>query len=313
MVVPVEAAEAVSALVQEFPEIQGVQMEGAIESGPNHPEYGEWFADELLVAKEISITVYFPDYVDVAAIPDRLISVLDAVQEAGLSIGQAKSSLRVTSVKEEDWEQAWKEHFHPIPVGEKLLVVPAWELDTIEAKAMTDGRFPIILEPGMAFGTGTHETTQLCLEVLESLTPMTDKTVLDVGCGTAVLSIAAAGLGATSVTAIDIDPIAVQVAIENVERNGCRSAVTVLQGDLLTGFAESQTFDVVLANILRDVVVLLTPQVSQRMTRGSYFISSGYMAQNHQPVLDALKANGFEIRKTLTKGDWATVVAVKTE
>jgi ribosomal protein L11 methyltransferase len=308
LVVPLEAGEAVSALVQEFPEIQGVQMEGAIESTPMHPEYGEWLAEELLAAEDVMVTVYFPEYVEVSAIPNRLLALLDTVAASGLSIGQAKESIQVTRIDESDWENAWKEHFHPIPVGNSLLIVPAWELDSERATH----RLPIILEPGMAFGTGTHETTQLCLEALEGAMPLTEKTVLDVGCGTAVLAIAAAKLGAKQVTAIDIDPVAVQVALENIERNHCGEAVQVLQGDLLNGFAEDQSFDIVLANILRDIVVLLTPQVSQRMKKGSMFISSGYVLQNHEPVRLALIEQGFEIVETLTKGDWATIVAVKS-
>jgi len=309
MQVPHEAADAVSAVLQSFPEVQGVAMEGGVTPDVLHPEYGEFLDDVLRTpSAAVTLTVYVPATHARAALETRIHAALLQVSDAGLEIGQAVASLTLTIVDEEEWASAWKEDYHPIPIAERFLVIPKWDADVTPEEA---GRLRIVLEPGMAFGTGTHETTQMCLEALEDAT-VADRRVLDVGCGTAVLAIGAARLGATRVLAIDIDPVAVAVATDNVVDNGVATVVDVRVGDLLgdTPMDEPQ-FDIVIANILRDVVVALTPQVAPRVRPGGLFITSGYIAA-HVPVVEAaLQASGFTVQKIYQKRDWIALAAVK--
>jgi len=303
-----EAADAVATLLHEFPEVQGVALEGAVESAPQHPEYGEWFSEHLTNEKDVTVTVYFPEHVSSPDIRERVKEVLTRVQAVGLDILQAAADFSLQLVDETSWENAWKEHFHPIPIGERFLIVPKWEQESVASAV--DNRLPIVLEPGMAFGTGTHETTQMCLQAMENIA-LASKRVLDVGCGTAVLSIGAALCGAASVTAVDIDPVAVQVAQQNIADNGFSEVVHAIQGDLLSGFAEGEVFDVAFANILRDVVILLAPQVYRRLSPGGVFVSSGYIESQAPMVQSELGRVGFRVTDRLTKGDWVTLVAVK--
>lgn len=305
--VPSESADAIAALLQDFPEVHGVAMEGAITTGPLHPEYGEWFSVDLTDQHDTTVTIYFPKTVRAEDIRARIQAAVDRVRKAGLDVGRgASTAVSLQLVDESSWENAWKEHFRPIPVGRHLLIVPAWEA----AQTPLGGRQPIYLEPGMAFGTGTHETTQLCLRALEDA-EVADRHVLDVGCGTGVLAIAAARLGAARVQAVDIDPVAVGVAAENARRNGVAEQIEIAEGNLLGGFAEGEQYDVVVANILRDVVILLTPQVASRIRPGGVFISSGYITEHVEQVRNALETHGFVVERTYQDGGWAALMAVR--
>jgi ribosomal protein L11 methyltransferase len=306
LAVPAEASEALAARLQDWPEVQGVAMEGVWDATPPHPEYGEWFDESLLNSDVIQVTVYVPETVAEAVWRARLAEDLAVVASAGLDVGEALDSVRGEQMDEESWASAWKEDFSPIPVGRRFIIVPRWLSDEAE----TDGRLPIVIEPGMAFGTGTHQTTQLCLEAMEVL-PVEGRRVIDIGCGTGVLSIGAARLGAAEVTAIDIDPVAVRAAGANVGDNGLTGVVTVREGDLLRGFPLPHRYDGAVANILRDIVIALAPQAARALNPGGWFITSGFIHTQAGQVEQALRQAGFTVECRLQRDDWVALVAVR--
>ncbi|WAH38539.1 50S ribosomal protein L11 methyltransferase [Alicyclobacillus dauci] len=303
-----EAADAVAALLQDFPDIQGVQLEGIGELQVPHPEYGEWFDEMIVPTDGVQVSIYFPESHSPEDIRGRVENVIRRVQESGLEVGSTGDNVRIESVDDSMWLNAWKEHYEPIPIGDDLVIVPIWNKDDLPEELRR--RKPIIVEPGMAFGTGTHQTTQMCTQALADI-DLSAKQVLDVGTGTGVLAIAAARLGAGHVTAIDIDPVAVRAAKENVAQNDLANHVTVQEGNLLGGFAADTKFDVAIANILRDIVILLVPQVAARMNPGGRLISSGFIDTQAPAVEEALQKHGFRIEHRYQKDDWMALLAVK--
>ena len=216
------------------------------------------------------------------------------------------SEIILNQCKNEDWENNWKQYFHPIPVGEKLLIRPTWE-DEFEA----GDRKVLNIEPGLAFGTGTHETTRLCLETLEKHIHE-GTTVLDIGCGSGILSIASLLLGAEKAVGVDIDALAVKTAIENGEVNNFKEPeYTVLQGNLTDKV--SGKFDVVVANIVADVIIMFCKDVASFMKDDALFITSGIIDTREQDVIDAFNKYGFEIKARHTKGGWVCFECVKGE
>ncbi len=212
-------------------------------------------------------------------------------------------ALSQDSCVEEDWINNWKKYFHPIPVGEKLLIRPLWE-DEYDPQ----GRTVLHLEPGLAFGTGTHETTRLCLELLEKyITPGVD--FLDMGCGSGILSVAALLLGAKSAVGVDIDPLAVKTAQENAQTNGVADRFTGICGNL----AEKVTgkFQVVAANIVADVVILLSKDAPRFLTPDSTYIVSGIIDTREQDVLNALEPTFQVIERREEKGWVAMALKLK--
>ncbi len=305
--VPWEAAEAVAAVLHEWPEIQGVTLEGGPREPVMNPEFGEWM-DELLTDSDTTeVTVYVPEHVPLAEVQRRFVDSLDRVRAAGVAIGNAIETVRIEAVDESSWENAWKEDFQPIPVGEKLVVVPKWWVDDFDPGS----RIPIVLEPGMAFGTGTHATTQLCLEALETI-PLAGASVLDVGCGTAILSIAAGKLGASRVLGIDIDPVAVKAAQANVADNGETERIRIVQGDLLSPSLESG-YDVLVANILRDILIRLMPQAAEKLKPGGSILLSGFVTEQEDAIRQAMSQCGFEVERRLCKEDWVALIGRKTQ
>lgn len=217
-----------------------------------------------------------------------------------------ENEIDLNQCKNEDWENNWKQYFHPIPVGEKLLIRPTWE-DEFEA----GDRKVLNIEPGLAFGTGSHETTRLCLETLEKHIHE-GTTVLDIGCGSGILSIASLLLGAEKAVGVDIDALAVKTAIENGEVNNFREPeYTILQGNLTDKV--SGKFDVVVANIVADVIIMFCKDVASFMKDDALFITSGIIDTREQDVIDAFNKYGFEIKARHTKGGWVCFECVKGE
>jgi ribosomal protein L11 methyltransferase len=303
--VPWEAAEAVAAVLHEWPEIQGVTMEGGPREPVQNPEFGEWM-DELLTDSDTTeITVYVPEHVSQAEVRSRFIDSIERVRAAGMPVGDAIQTISIEPVDESSWENAWKEDFQPIPVGDRLVVVPKWWVDDYDPGS----RIPVILEPGMAFGTGTHATTQLCLEALQEI-PLTGASVLDVGCGTAILSIAAAKLGASRVLGIDIDPVAVKAAQANVADNGETGRIRIVQGDLLSPSLESG-YDVLVANILRDILIRLMPQAAEKLKSGGTILLSGFVTDQEDAIRAAMSEHGFTVEQRLSREDWVAIIGRK--
>ena len=217
----------------------------------------------------------------------------------------------VTPLKDDDWAYSWQKYYKPLSIGERLYVVPQWEKD----KPVPEGRVPFYLNPGLTFGTGSHASTQLCLEGVEAHTKVGDS-VLDLGCGSGILSIAALVLGASSALAVDIDPKAVDVAYENAALNGIgKDRYTVRAGDILTDRALEEElgrekYPLVLANIVADVIIPLSAWAPQVMTEDGVFLCSGIIAPRAQEVAGALARNGLKVVRQREKNGWAALEAV---
>ena len=212
---------------------------------------------------------------------------------------------------ESDWAWSWQKYYKPLAVGERLYIVPDW----LRAEAVPEGRVPVYLDPGLTFGTGGHASTQLCLAGLERYT-VSGAPVLDLGCGSGILSIAALVLGASKALAVDIDPKAVDVAYENAALNGIgKDRYTVRAGDILTDRkleAElgGEKYPLVLANIVADVIIPLSAWVPQVLSRDGVFLCSGIIAPRAREVADALARNGLKVTKKREKNGWAALEAV---
>ena len=220
-------------------------------------------------------------------------------------------SLAVTmkNVKEEDWANNWKKYFKPFAVGEKIMIKPTWE----ELPEKTDKKV-LNIDPGHIFGTGGHETTQLCIELIEEVLKEGDR-VLDIGCGSGILSIASLLLGASYAEAVDIDSNAVEIAYGNAEINGISkecyrvSAGNILEDTLLQKRYGTKEYDVVEANIVADVIIALSEMVPSFLRDKGYFITSGIITARLEDVYEALSENGFQVISTKTKKDWAAVLS----
>ena len=218
--------------------------------------------------------------------------------------------MSVERMQNSDWEYGWKDYYKPIEVGNRLLIIPKWESADIR------GRVPVVLDPGLSFGTGEHPTTQLCLTLLEKRIRGGER-VLDLGCGSGILSIAALNLGAATATAVDIDELCQRVATENAALNGIGpDRFTVLCGDILSDAALLEKlgsgYDIILANIVADVIIALAPVVKTLLAPSGRFLCSGIIAGREAEVADALRRHGFDIADTYSAKDWYAYHCVAT-
>ena len=217
--------------------------------------------------------------------------------------------MTMDNLQEADWENNWKQFYKPMEIGERLLVIPQWEQDDPKVRrALEGGRVPLILEPGLTFGTGSHATTRLCLTVLERAVKGGER-VLDLGCGSGILSIAALRLGAASALAVDIDDKCLDIAYENAAMNGIgKDACTVRVGDVLGDEALRAElgggYDVVLANIVADVIIGLAPVVRSLLAEGGVFLCSGIIDERAEEVAEQLRRAGLEIVETRSAEGW---------
>ena len=216
--------------------------------------------------------------------------------------------IRHRIVDDGDWKDKWKEFFKPARITDRITVCPTWEQYEPE-----EGETVIRIDPGMAFGTGTHETTSSCIILMEKYlnvcgTPE-DMSVLDVGCGSGILSIAAAIMGCNDVTGVDLDPDAVDAAVANAEINNVSGGVKILQGDLTRGL-DIQA-DMILANLTVNLIIMLLSDISKHLAEDGVFIASGILAEQEKQAKEAIEAQGLEITETLAKGDWITIAARK--
>ncbi|MBC8546139.1 50S ribosomal protein L11 methyltransferase [Clostridiaceae bacterium NSJ-31] len=202
-------------------------------------------------------------------------------------------------VREEDWATAWKKYYHPTKVGRRLVVCPSWE-----EYSPAPGEVVLSLDPGMAFGTGTHDTTRLCMRLLEDyVTPDTE--LLDMGCGSGILSISAMLLGGRSAVGVDIDDTAVRIAGENAAMNHVDGRCTFLCGDLTDKVSGS--FNVICANIVADVIIRLSPAIPQYLRPDGVFIASGIIGERAEEVARALEGIGLEIVRREESGGWVAL------
>ena len=210
-------------------------------------------------------------------------------------------TLNTEGVEQEDWQNAWKQYYHAMDIGQRLAIVPGWE------EYDTD-RTVITMDPGMAFGTGTHETTSLCLETLDELVQGGER-MLDIGTGSGILAIAALKLGAKEAEGVDIDPMCVRTAGENARRNGVAERLTVLVGDLSD--KASGVYDIITANIVAAAILSLAPAVPALMAPGAKFIASGIIDERRDEVLDGLTAAGLRPVQVKEKRGWVCIICEK--
>ncbi|HZT42134.1 MAG TPA: 50S ribosomal protein L11 methyltransferase [Chthonomonadaceae bacterium] len=224
---------------------------------------------------------------------------LDRLPEFGLPPIYGAMTLRY--VEDEDWANAWKQHFKPFRLGRRLVVKPSWETYT-----PTDDELILELDPGMAFGTGGHPTTQLCLRALEDHVTL-DMTVADIGTGSGILAIAAANLGAATVYATDIDSLPRKIARENVARNGLEAIVHILEMEDFD--AQARDCDLIVANIVANTIIEIAPSVVPRLKPGGIFIACGIVEEHHDLVQDALRAVGLVAQETLREDIWGCLIS----
>ena len=256
--------------------------------------------DRTLAVGSVTVRAYLPVGPDTPDTRQRL-------EEALWHLGQISPipSPTFTHVAEADWADAWKEHFHPLRVGEHIVIKPTWR--EFQASA---GDIVIELDPGMAFGTGLHPTTQMCLMALEKSIQPGDR-VLDLGTGSGILALAAAKLGARTVLALDTDPVAVAVARENVQLNGATDQVTVAQGSLeqATG-----TYDLVVVNILAKVIIALAREGLAACVRaGGRWVAAGIIDPQVGEVTTALTAAGLRVTEQQRITDWVTLIGCRPD
>lgn len=261
--------------------------------------YGDLIDEKILNAnKDIaSVSVFVPSD---RSYMDDLAYIRQRCGELGLH-----AEIELVGVNEEDWANSWKQYYKPIKIGEKIVICPAWERYTPAA-----GEIVIRMDPGMAFGTGTHETTRLVIRLLEKYTKEGQR-MLDVGTGTGILAICASRLGAEICRAYDIDPTAVRVARENIKDSGLKN-VTCDQSDLLKQVSlEGGQYDLVCANIVADIIIRMTPDVGKYMKDDAVLLASGIIAERCDDVIACFERNGFKVVEKLTDNDWCGLAVMK--
>lgn len=284
-----ELAEAVAELFARYAS-EGVALEW-LPGDEHHPHEG------------IKVTVYVPVEGDVNAAKSK-------VEEGLWHLGQISPlpEAEYRLIEDGDWKQAWRDHYQPIPVGESLLIIPAW-MTVADAD-----RHPIILEPGMAFGTGTHPTTKLCLRAMETHIHRGDR-VLDVGTGSGILSIAAVRLGAEHVWALDTDPDAIDVASENLDRNNVSAFIQLHVGDLSEVVRSNNItpVDMLVANILAPVLIsLLEEGMSDALRPEGTMILSGILFDQVDPLLELAEQSSLILKEIYSEDEWRALVLRKS-
>lgn len=251
----------------------------------------------------IAITAYYPDTLDIEAVKADLADRLANFEGFGLATGSV--NLDSQELVEEDWADNWKKYYEPARITHDLTIVPSWT--DYEAKA---GEKIIKLDPGMAFGTGTHPTTKMSLFALEQVL-RGGETVIDVGTGSGVLSIASSLLGAKDIYAYDLDDVAVRVAQENIDMNPGTDNIHVAAGDLLKGV--QQEADVIIANILADILIHLTDDAYRLVKDEGYLIMSGIISEKWDMVRESAEKAGFFLETHMVQGEWNACVFKKTD
>ncbi|KAB2338985.1 50S ribosomal protein L11 methyltransferase [Cytobacillus depressus] len=296
-----EAVEPISNILHEAG-ASGVVIEDPLELiKERKDQFGEIYQLNPLDYPEEGVIVkaYLPINSFLAETIDGIKEEINNLLLYNIDIG--KNDISISEVNEEEWATAWKKYYHPVKISERFTIVPTWE----EYTPVSSDELIIELDPGMAFGTGTHPTTVMCIQALERTVNKGDQ-IVDVGTGSGVLSIAAAMLGAEKVTALDLDEVAVNSARQNIELNKVHDVVTVAQNNLLDGISEKA--DIVVANILAEVILRFTDDVASVVKKDGFFIASGIILQKKQDVKDAMIAAGFQIEETIQMEDWVAII-----
>ena len=262
--------------------------------------YGDLIDESILNADKTvaSVSVYLPAESGSA-------DTLSFLRERFTTLG-IDAKITISGVNEEDWANSWKAYYKPIEIGERIVIVPAWE-----KYDAPEGKLVVRMDPGMAFGTGSHETTRLVIGLLEKYIKSGQR-VLDVGCGSGILAICAAKLGADTCRAYDIDPVAVKVARENVKDAGLEERVECNTSDLLRGVDKmGGAYDVICANIVADIIIRMTPDVGELMDSDSVILASGIISERADDVISCFEEHGFYVVEKIEENGWCALAVSK--
>jgi ribosomal protein L11 methyltransferase len=272
----------------------------------NKKDYDWDYVDEKLMELmeiETCIIVYLDASQKGEAVADKIRCILAALKEGDEEGVFGRLLVETIAVSDDQWKDNWKEFFKPTKISQRIVIKPTWEPYEVTAQ----DEIVINIDPGMAFGTGTHETTTMCIKLLEKYVEPGVDDVLDIGCGSGILAIAATMLGARSSTGIDIDPIAIQVASDNIAINGLTTKIDVYQGDLTK--EREILADIVVANLSADLIMTLASTIGNHLKNKKIFIASGILIDKQESVAEAIRESGFEIMELLNEGEWAAVCA----
>lgn len=261
--------------------------------------YGDLIDEKILNADKTiaSVSVYLPAD---GGVSDTVTFLKDRFSALNID-----AKLEISGLNEEDWANSWKAYYKPIRIGEKIVIVPAWE--KYDAK---EDDIIVRMDPGMAFGTGTHETTRLVIGLLEKYVKP-DVSVLDVGCGSGILAICASKLGAGYCKAYDIDPVAVKVARENIKDSGLDNVSCDVSDLLKQVDTECAPYGVICANIVADIIIRMTPDVGRLMDENSVILASGIIVERSEDVINCFDQNGFSIAERVEENGWCALVVKK--
>ena len=263
--------------------------------------YGDLIDESILNADKTrgAVSIYLPSD---GGIADSLAFLQERFKEEGLDV-----EIEINGLREEDWANSWKQYYKTLKIGKRIVIVPAWE-----EYEPADGEITVRMDPGMAFGTGTHETTRLVIELLEDYT-LPGCRMLDVGTGSGILAICASKLGAKSCNAYDIDPMAVRVANENIRDSGqtnivCEVSDLLKQVDLSDG-----PYDLITANIVADIIIRMTPDVGRYLKEDGVLLASGIISERAEDVTKSFEAHGFVIAEKREDNGWCALAVRKKQ
>lgn len=298
-----EAVEATANLFCEAGARNGVEIDDPLLL-KELKEHTTWELCDLPMPEEteiVTVSAYYPEDEELSG---RLSTIKEGLSEIEKRIGSFQvGQLRFRKVSEKDWANEWKQYFHTTKIGSQIVIKPDWESYTPTAEEKV-----IELDPGMAFGTGTHATTRMCIERLEELvTPNID--VYDVGTGSGILAMTAALMGARSIHAIDIDGKAVEVAKENIAKNHLSNRITVKKGNLLDDADEKA--DLIVANIIADIIITLLPDAFKKLRQGGLFLASGVIKECLCDVEKAARQHGFTVLDVKNRAGWTAITMRK--
>lgn len=304
-----ESEDIVSSMLMDLG-IQGIEIEDKVPLTQSDKQ--QMFVDILPVFKEDDGVAYISFYLEEDDDKEAILANVRAELEdmrAYLNVGEC--SIEESQTEDVDWVNNWKQYFHQFYVDD-VLIIPSWE----EVKPEDEDKMIIHIDPGTAFGTGMHETTQLCIRQIRKFVKL-DTTILDVGCGSGILGMLALKFGAKYSVGTDLDPCAIEATHENMEVNGItKDQYEVMIGNIIddkeiqeqVGY---EKYDIVVANILADVLVPLTPVIINQMKKGAIYITSGIIDDKEETVVEAVKASGLEVLEVTYQGEWVSVTARK--
>ncbi len=304
-----EAEDIISSMMMDIG-IEGIEIEDKVPL--TEQDKAQMFVDIMPIVGEDDGTAYISFYLEPETDQEEMLGrVREGLEEIAQWMDIGEATIEASETEDKDWINNWKEYFHQFYVDD-ILIKPSWE----EVKPEDQEKLLIQIDPGTAFGTGMHETTQLCIRQLKKhVTPETK--LLDVGCGSGILSIVALKLGAAYALGTDLDPCAITAAKENTEVNGIsKDQFEVMIGNIIDDKAVQdkvgyEKYDIVAANILADVLVPLTPVIVNQLKTGGIYITSGIIDDKEETVVEAVKAAGLEVLEITYQGEWVSVTARK--